>query len=103
MKASYTGDRPYIARSLEYTGYGYLRRGDYQNAYGAYEAAGEKYLGTTFADKAQRCRDNMTRIKSKKENPNRVVGFHRHAMEIDKTLFYPPVQVFASDEPISSI
>jgi tetratricopeptide (TPR) repeat protein len=44
MKASYTGDRLGIARALEYMGYGYLRRGDYQNAYGAYEAAAENTL-----------------------------------------------------------
>jgi hypothetical protein len=33
MKASYIGDRLTVARALEYMGYGYLRRGDYQNAY----------------------------------------------------------------------
>jgi tetratricopeptide (TPR) repeat protein len=44
--ASYTGDRLAVARALEYMGYAYLRRGDYQNAYGAYEAAAGKYPGT---------------------------------------------------------
>jgi predicted TPR repeat methyltransferase len=46
MKASHVGDRLTIARALELMGYGYLRRGDYENAYGAYEAAAEKYRGT---------------------------------------------------------
>jgi hypothetical protein len=49
INASYIGDRLQVARALEYMGYGYLRRGDYQNAYGAYEAAAEKYLGTVDA------------------------------------------------------
>jgi len=80
-------------------GHGYLRRGDYQNAYGAYEAAAEKYLVTAFPHAMQQCRDNMARIKDKQKNPDMVVGFHRHGFDIDKTLFYPPVQ--ASDERIS--
>jgi tetratricopeptide (TPR) repeat protein len=50
MKASYIGRRFTVARALEYMGYGYLRRGDYQNAYGAYEAAAEKYIGTVYAN-----------------------------------------------------
>ena len=43
MKASYTRDHSAVAvaQASEYMGYGYLRRGDYQNAYGAYEAAAE--------------------------------------------------------------
>jgi len=102
MKASYTGNRLTIAQALEYMGYGYLRRGDYQNALGAYEAAAEKYLGTTHRFGHERCHDNMTRIKDKEENPDMVVGFHRHGLDIDKTLFYPPVQTFASDEHIPS-
>jgi len=44
MKASYVGNRFTVAQALEYMGYGYLRRGDYQNAYGAYEAAAETSL-----------------------------------------------------------
>ena len=40
------GNRRDNARTLEYMGYEYLRRGDYFNAYGAYEAAAESYLGT---------------------------------------------------------
>jgi tetratricopeptide (TPR) repeat protein len=102
MKASYTGDRFYIARALEYMGYGYLRRGDYQNAYGAYEAAAEKYLGTVHADRAGgRCEDNMARIKRKQGNPDIVVGFHRPGLDVDKTLFYLPVQPSVSDALIS--
>jgi len=44
MKASSIGRRLTVAQALEYMGYGYLRRGDYQNAYGAYEAAAENTL-----------------------------------------------------------
>jgi len=101
MKASCAGNRLEIGRSLEWMGYGYLRRCDYQNAWGAYEAASEKYLGIVHADHAKRCRDNMARIKQKEENPDMAVGFHRLSVDIDKTLFYPPVQAFASDKPIS--
>jgi len=43
-KASYAGNRLVTARALEYMGYGCLRRGDYQNAYAAYEAAAKNYL-----------------------------------------------------------
>ena len=101
MKASHAGNRLIIARVLEYMGYGYIRRGDYQNAHGAYEAAADKYLGTTDSFVHDRCYDNMARIKYKEENPDMVVGFHRHGADIDETLFYPPIQAFASDEPIS--
>jgi len=96
-KASYTGNRLEIAHALQYMGYGYLCSGDYQNAYGAYAAAAEKYFGTVDASAAKQCYDNMARIKDKDENPDMVVGFH-----IDETLFYPPVQAFASDQPISA-
>jgi tetratricopeptide (TPR) repeat protein len=102
MKASYTGDRLNIARALDYMGYGYLRRGDYQNAYGAYEAAAERYLGTVDeADAVELCKGNMARIKQKQGNPDTVVGFHRPCLDVDETLFYPPVQASASDMPIS--
>ena len=57
INASYVGDRDQAARTLEYMGYGYLRRGDYQNAYGAYEAAAEKYFGTVNADIAEWCKN----------------------------------------------
>jgi len=103
MKASYTGDRFNIAHALEYMGYGYLRRGDYQNSYGAYEAAAEKYLGTVHADEAGgRCEDNMARIERKQGNPDTVVGFYRPNLDVDKTLFYPPIQASMTELPISS-
>ena len=97
-KASYIGDRLTVARALEYMGYGYLRRGDYHNAYGAYEAAAEKYIGTVYANTdVGRCKDNMARIKHKQENTDTVIGFHRHHLDIDFfTLFYPPGQASAS-------
>ena len=97
MKASSIGQRYVVACALEYMGYGYLRRADYQNAYGAYEAATEKYLGTVYATTGGgRCKDNMARIKQKQENTNRVIGFHRHGLDVDQTLFYPPGQASAS-------
>jgi tetratricopeptide (TPR) repeat protein len=97
MKASNIGDQFTVARALEYMGYGYLRRGDYQNAYGAYEAAAEKYIGTIYANTSREwCKDNMARIKQKQENTDRVIGFHRHGLDVDRTLFYPPVQASAS-------
>jgi tetratricopeptide (TPR) repeat protein len=100
-KASYVGNRFRVAQALEYMGYGYLRRGDYQNAHGAYEAAAEKYLGAADAYVAQRCNDNMARIKQKQGNPDTVVGFNRPAIDFDfSTLFYPPVQASVSDMPI---
>jgi hypothetical protein len=71
-------------------GYGYLCRGDYQNVYGAYEAAAERYLGTVDAHVVELCKDNMIRIEWKQENPDTVVGFYRPGFDIDKTLFYPP-------------
>ena len=95
--ASYVGDRLSIACVSEYMGYGYLRRGDYQNAYDAYETAAEKYLGTVDAYVAETCKDNMARIQRKQENPDTVVGFYRPIIDIDKTLFFPPVQAFESE------
>ena len=101
IKASYTGDRFNVARALEYVGYGYLRRGDYQNAYVAYEAAANKHLGTVIAHGAERCQDNMAGIKFKEENTDMVIGFRRPDIDVDwQTLFYPPVQASASDMPI---
>ena len=101
MKASYTGDRLNIARALQYMGYGYLRRGDYQNAYGAYKAAAEGYLGTVDAHVVELCKDNMARIERKQGNPDTIIGFYRPGLEVDKTLFYPPVQASTSELPIS--
>ena len=98
MKASYTVDRFTIARALEYMGYGYLRRGDYRNAYGAYEAAAD---GSVEAGLAARCKKNMARIKRKQGNPDIVVGFSRPGIDNDKTLFYPHVQASPSELPIS--
>jgi len=102
INASYIGDRYQVARALEYMGYGYLRRGDYQNAYGAYEAAAEKYIGTVDARIAKLCKNNMARIKQKQGNPDAVVGFSRPGLDIDRSRFYPPVQAFASEQPISN-
>ena len=87
MKASYTGDRLGIARALEYMGYGYLRSG----AYGAYDTAAEKYLGTDYAETGgERCKDNMARVEWKPGNSDTVVGFSRPRMDTDKNPFLFP-------------
>ena len=99
INASYVGDRYQVAQALEYMGYGYLRRGDYQNAYGAYEAAAEKYTGTIFTRFAETFQDNLERIKQKQESPDAVIAFYRPSMDIDQTLFYSPQagQAFKSE------
>jgi tetratricopeptide (TPR) repeat protein len=97
MKASYIGRRLTVACALEYMGYGYLRKGDYQNACGAYEVAAENYVGTTSANTGGgRCKDNIARIKHKQDNTDTVIGFHRHGLDVDRTHFYPPAQASAS-------
>ena len=100
INASYIGDRLQVARALDYIGYGYLRRGDYRNAYGAYEAAAEEYLGTIMTGSAERCKNNMAKIE-RQGNPDAVVGFERPLLDIDKTLFYPPVKAFATEPSVS--
>ena len=97
---SYIGNHFYVAFALEYMGYGYLHRGDYQNAYVAYEAAAEKFSGTVFEEQ---CKDNMAKIEQKRGNPDAEVGFHRPPMVkiYDETLFYPPVQALSSELPVS--
>jgi tetratricopeptide (TPR) repeat protein len=99
--ASQYGYQLAVARALELMGYGYLRRGDYENAYGAYEAAAEKYRGTRDADLETNCNDNMAGIKKKQRNPDTEVGFHRLVWDVDKSLFYALVQATASgDTPL---
>ena len=88
--ALYFSDRIHVAHALDYMGYGYLRRGDYQNAYGAYEAAAERYLGTVDTRAVKRCKDNMAKIELKLGNPDTVIGFHRPLLDINRTLFYIP-------------
>jgi uncharacterized protein HemY len=67
-----------LQRLLEYLGYGYLRRGDYGNAYEAYEAAAVKYGQSGEAWVEERYgRDNTTRIKRKREEYDVVIGFRR--------------------------
>ena len=70
------GNRRDSAITLEYMGYGYLRRGDYLKAYGAYEAAEESYLGTVDEDPyCTKCKIMMAKIKDMhwQKNP----GFER--------------------------
>jgi tetratricopeptide (TPR) repeat protein len=89
INASYIGDRHHAVRALDYMGYGYIRRGDYQNAYGAYEAAAEKYSGMGQKSDVEQCKKNMANIEWKQGNPDAVVGFYRPSMDSDQTLFYP--------------
>ena len=84
--ASFIGNRYQAALALECMGYGYLRRGDYQNAYGAYEAAVEKFLGTT--GNVERCKDDMARIQRKQENYDAVISFYRPSLDTD--IFFLP-------------
>jgi tetratricopeptide (TPR) repeat protein len=104
MKASHVGDRLYIARALEAMGYGYLRRGDFENAYGAYDAAAEEYHASLNDIAETRCKDNRAKIKEKQENPVAEIGFQWHGMDpaVDESLFYPPIQPSRGDDiPIS--
>jgi tetratricopeptide (TPR) repeat protein len=101
MTASFIGNRHDVAKALEYMGYGYLRRGDYQNAYGAYEAAAEKYPGTVSVSGEERCKENMARIKQKQANTDADIGFYRHGYDVDQSLFFPPLQEFSRNDPIS--
>lgn len=48
--------------------YGYLRRGDYGNAYETSEAAAIEYCNSGGPWVEERCRDNMARIKGKRED-----------------------------------
>ena len=100
INATYIGDHYLAARALRYMGYGYLRRGDYQNAYGAYEAAAEKFSNAGYEGLSKECEKNMANIKVKQGSPDAVVGFYRPA-RVSKTLFYPPVQAFAIGPPSS--
>ena len=78
-------------------GYGYLRRADYRNAYGAYKVAAEIFLGTINASIEKNCKENMARIKQKEGNPDLVIGFYRHSLDVDDSLFYSPPQAPAND------
>ena len=85
------GNRRDSAMTLEYMGYGYLRRGDYLNAYGAYKAAAESYLGTVDEEPGcTTCKENMAKIKDMQNNPDLNVGFQRPRFDNDYlSLFYP--------------
>lgn len=87
MKASLVGNRLTIAQALELMGYGYLRRSDYNNAHGAYEAALENYCAANYEGHA--CTGNLARIKRKLRDPDVEVGFYRHGLDVDESLFYP--------------
>ena len=85
------GNRRDSAMMLEYMGYGYLRRGDYLNAYGAYKAAAESYLGTVNEEPdCTICKENMAKIKDMQRNPDLNIGFARPRVDINwPSLFYP--------------
>ena len=84
------GNRRESASTLEYMGYGYLRRGDYLKAYGAYKAAAESYLGTVDEElDGTTCKDNMAKIKDMESNPDLNIGFERPRWDINwPSLFY---------------
>ena len=93
MKNSRLGNQRDSATVLEYMGYGYLRRGDYLNAYDAYEAAVENYRGTVDEDPdGTTCKDNMAKIKAKEGNPDLNVGFERPRTDKDWPSLYYPTQ-----------
>lgn len=103
MKYSLLGNRRGSAIALEYMGHGYLRRGDYLNAYDAYEAAAGKYLGIPQqASSETRCKKNMAEIKRKQRNPSLDVGYERPYLDNDKFLFYPAVKTLAGPGDIST-
>ena len=85
------GNRRDTAITLEYMGYGYLRRGDYLNAYDAYKAAAESYLGTVDEKPyCTKCKDNMAKIEDMQKNPDLDVGFQRPRNHRNwPSLFYP--------------
>ena len=92
------GNRRDSAATLEYMGYGYLRRGDYLKAYDAYRAATESYLGTDLEEpQCTKCKDNMAKIKDKLTNPDLNVGFEKPRWDVDRSsLFYPGAAQAAS-------
>ena len=85
------GNRLDSARTLEYMGYGHLRRGDYLNAYDAYKAAAESYLGTVDEEPCStKCKSNMAKIKDMQRNPDLNVGFERPREDNNcPSIFYP--------------
>ena len=93
------GNRLGSAMTLEYMGYGYLRRGDYLNAYGAYEAAAESYLDTVDKElDGTTCKNNMAKIKDVQKNPGLNVGFERSRYDINwPSLFYPGAAASVQD------
>ncbi|KIM42785.1 hypothetical protein M413DRAFT_444444 [Hebeloma cylindrosporum] len=77
MKASYTGDQYTAGEALQLMGYGYIRKGDYENAYSAYEAAYKKYSPANDIDLA-RCCKYMGEIDSLRGlDPAKQIGVHR--------------------------
>ena len=93
------GNRPDSAMALEYMGYGYLRRGDFLNAYGAYEAAAESYFGTVDEEiHGTACKNIMAKIKDMQRNPDSNVGFQRPRHDINwPSLFYPGTTATVKD------
>ncbi|PPQ95395.1 hypothetical protein CVT26_008240 [Gymnopilus dilepis] len=89
IMSSQVGHIRELASALEYMGYGYLRRGDYQDAYSAYIAAEEKYLqGDAHIVHPERCKANGAKIKEKLSCPEESIGFERPFWSCDKSLLY---------------
>ena len=93
------GNRSESASTLEYMGYGYLRRGDYLKAHDAYMAAAENYLGTVDEEPdGTKCKENMAKIKDMQRNPDSNIGFERPGPDINwPSLFYPGAAVSVQD------
>ncbi|KDR71128.1 hypothetical protein GALMADRAFT_807115 [Galerina marginata CBS 339.88] len=102
-KARHIGNINQIADALEYIGYGYLRQGDYQNAYSAYEAAARQYSSSSIPLAELVCKDNMARISQKRADHDAVVGFSRPTAANNDSLFYPIGQSAVSDVSIFSL
>jgi hypothetical protein len=100
MMAVQVGNLGEVAKALEYMGYGYLRRGDYGNAYGVYEAAEVEYCKSGEAWVEERCGDNLAGMKRKREENGVVIGFRRPHLSVEKSLFYGPVQVSVGHVPV---
>ena len=85
------GNQLFSASTLEYMGYGYLRRGDYVKAYDAYKAAAERYLGTVDEEPyCTKCKNNMAKSEDMQRDPDMNVGFERPSNDNNwPSLFYP--------------
>ena len=98
------GNRHERAITLAYMGYGYLRRGEYLNAYGAYEAATESYVGTVNEHPdGTTCKNNMTKIKDMLKNSDLNVGFERPRADINWLSLFIPALLECRIVPVEDV